>query len=250
MKPAVKHALCWVFGIVFVLAGWEITALVLDTSALPTPTECIPVLVRYLPTLWPDFLTSLYRLVAALLIGVALGAPVGLWLGRSGVADALFSPVVYILYPLPKIVLLPILLVLLGLGNAPKIVLIALTIFFQVVVVMRDAARAIPEATVLSVRSLGASRLQLIRHVILPATLPDLFTTLRVSSGIAIAILFFAESIAGDTGLGYFIMESWGMVNYTRMFAGIIMLALLGILVYVVFDILERRACAWRHAQQ
>ena len=246
MKPALKHALCWVFGIAFVLLGWEVTALLLDTSALPTPQATIPVFAKYAAAMLPDFLTSLYRLVAALAIGVALGAPLGLALGRSPKANALFAPVVYILYPLPKIVLLPILLVLLGLADAPKIVLIALTIFFQVVVVMRDAALAIPEATVVSVRSLGASRAQVWRHVILPATLPDLFTTLRVSSGIAIAILFFAESIAGSTGLGYFIMESWGMVNYPRMFAGIIALALLGVIVYLVFDILERRACAWR----
>lgn len=240
MPHGVKLALCWVFGIAFVLAGWEITALLLNTSALPTPVATIPVFAAYAAALWPDFLISLYRLAASLAIGTVLGAPLGLALGRSPKLDALFAPVIYILYPLPKIVLLPILLVLLGLADAPKIVLIALTIFFQVVVVMRDAARAIPEGTVTSVKSLGANRAQLWRHVILPATLPDLFTTLRVSSGIAIAILFFAESIAGSTGLGYFIMESWGMVNYPRMFAGIIALALLGVVVYMLFDILER----------
>lgn len=246
MKPALKHALCWVFGIAFVLAGWEITALILNTTALPTPTATIPVFARYAASLWPDFLISLWRLAASLALGCAFGVPIGLALGRSPKADALFAPVIYILYPLPKIVLLPILLVLLGLADAPKIVLISLTIFFQVVVVMRDAARAIPEATVLSVRSLGATHAQLWRHVVLPATLPDLFTTLRVSSGIAIAILFFAESIAGSTGIGYFIMESWGMVNYPRMFAGIIALALLGVLIYALFDILERRCTKWR----
>ena len=246
MSPFVKHLLCWLFGIAFVLAGWEVTALILDTTALPTPIATIPVFLRWARTLWPDFLVSLYRLVASLALGCAFGVPVGLALGRSPRANALFAPVIYILYPLPKIVLLPILLVLLGLADAPKIVLISLTIFFQVVVVMRDAALGIPEATVLSVRSLGATRAQLWRHVVLPATLPDLFTTLRVSSGIAIAILFFAESIAGNTGLGYFIMESWGMVNYPRMFAGIIALAALGVIIYLVFDIAERRACAWR----
>ena len=65
MKPALKHALCWMFGIVFVLAGWEITALVLDTSALPTPVATIPVFAKWAGTLWPDFLISLYRLIFA-----------------------------------------------------------------------------------------------------------------------------------------------------------------------------------------
>ena len=248
MRHTVKGMLCYVFAIVFVLAGWHITALLLGTPALPTPAETVGVFAKFAPALLPDFLTSLGRLAASLAIGVALGAPVGLFLGRSRVAGALFSPVLYILYPLPKIVILPILLVLFGLGGAPKIALVTITVFFQVVVVMRDAAASIPEATLLSVRSLGAGRLDLVRHVVIPATLPELFTTLRVSTSVAIAVLFFSESIAGSTGLGYFIMNSWAMVNYPRMFAGIIALAALGCGVYLLFDACERRLTRWRHA--
>ena len=241
-----KRTLCLVFAVAFVLAGWEVTALLLDTPALPTPQATVSVFLTYAAAMGPGFATSLWRLVLSLVIGTLLGLPIGLALGRCPRADALFGPVLYILYPLPKIVLLPILLVLLGLGGAPKVALVALTVFFQVVVVMRDAARAIPEATVLSVRSLGAGRLDLWRHVVLPATLPELFTTLRVSSAVAIAVLFFAEAIAGSTGIGYFIMESWAMVNYPRMFAGIVALAILGVLVYEAFDLAERRLTRWR----
>ena len=86
------------------------------------------------------------------------------------------------------------------------------------------------------------------RYVVLPATLPELFTTLRVSCAVAIAVLFFSESIAGSTGLGYFIMESWAMVNYPRMFAGIIALGALGVLIYELFDLLERRSTRWRRS--
>ena len=231
----------YAFAIAFVLAGWEITALLLNTPALPTPQDTLPVFAQYAVALWPDFKISLGRIVLALVIGTALALPIGLGLGRSPRVDAYFAPVLYILYPLPKIVLLPILLVLLGLGGAPKIALVALTVFFQVIVVMRDAARAISPQMVLSVRALGGSTLDVWRHVVIPATLPDLFTSLRVSSAVAIAVLFFAEAIAGSTGLGYFIMESWAMVNYPRMFAGIIALAILGVLIYEVFDVCERR---------
>ena len=248
MPRPYNPVLCMLFAIVFVLAGWEFTALLLNTPALPTPQDTIPIFVRFAPELAPGFAVSLYRVAVSLVIGVSLGLPVGLALGRSPRLDALFSPVLYILYPLPKIVLLPILLVLLGLADAPKIALISLTVFFQVVVVMRDAAKAIPQATLLSVRSLGASRWDEWRHVVLPATLPELFTTLRVSSAVAIAVLFFAEAIAGSTGLGYFIMESWAMVNYPRMFAGIIALGALGVLIYELFDLLERRSTRWRRS--
>lgn len=245
-NSTLTHVLCIAFAVVFVLVGWELTAVLLDTPALPTPAETVPIFVKFAPAIGPSFVVSLYRLLVSLAIGVVLGLPIGLALGRSPKLDMLFAPVLYILYPLPKIVLLPILLVLLGLADAPKIALISLTVFFQVVVVMRDAAKAIPEATVLSVRSLGASRLDVWRHVVLPATLPELFTTLRVSSAVAIAVLFFAEAIAGSTGVGYFIMESWAMVNYPRMFAGIIALAVLGVAIYEAFDIVERRLTRWR----
>ena len=243
------HVLCFLFAIAFVLAGWQVTAMLLDTPALPAPAETVEILIRFAPDIAPSFFVSLYRLLVSLVIGVVLGAPIGLALGRSRRADMLFAPVLYILYPLPKIVLLPILLVLLGLADAPKIALISLTVFFQVVVVMRDAAKAIPEQTALSVRSLGGSRFDVWRHVILPSTLPELFTTLRVSSAVAIAVLFFAEAIAGSTGIGYFIMESWARVNYPRMFAGIIALGFMGVCFYEAFDIAERRLTRWRKAQ-
>lgn len=245
-RMILKRVGCYLFAIAFVLAGWHITAVLLQTPALPTPAKTIPVFAQYAVSMWPDFLISLERVTLALLIAAVLGVPCGLALGRSPRLDALFGPVLYIMYPLPKIVLLPILLVLLGLGGAPKIALIALTIFFQIVVVMRDAAKSLPEQMIESVRSLGGSRWDVWRHVIIPAATPDLFTTLRVSSGIAIAILFFAEAIVGSTGLGHFIMESWSMVNYPRMFAGIIAFALLGVILYAVFDIVERRLTRWK----
>ena len=246
MSPLVKRVLCYAFGIAFVLVAWELGALALNTPAFPTPQETVPVFCQHAESLWPDFCISLHRVGFSLVVGTVFGLPLGLALGRSPRADQLFAPVLYILYPLPKIVILPILLVLLGLGGTPKIVLITLTIFFQVVMVMRDAAKAVPEQTLLSVRSLGAGKWDEWRYVVLPATLPQLFTTLRVSTAIAIAVLFFAESIAGSTGVGYFIMNSWAMVDYPRMFAGIIALALLGVAVYVFFDVCERRALRWK----
>jgi NitT/TauT family transport system permease protein len=246
-NPIVRRLVGYLLAIVIILLGWHITALAINSPALPTPLATMPMLARFAPQLIPDFLTSLYRVVVAMAIGTVIAVPVGLAIGRSPRLDAVFAPLLYILYPIPKIVLLPVLLVLLGLADAPKIVLIAITIFFQVLVTVRDAAKAVPEPAVLSVRSLGASRLQVYNHVVVPAALPELFTALRISSGTAVAILFFAEAIAGSTGLGYFIVDSWAMINYPRMFAGIIAMAILGVLLYELFDFIERRLTRWRH---
>ena len=235
-------------ALIIIFIFWHIAAVLINSPALPTPLATIPMLSTYASQLAPDFCVSFYRVVIAMMIGTVIAVPLGLAIGRSPRLDALIAPLLYILYPIPKIVLLPVLLVLLGLADAPKIVLIALTIFFQVLVTVRDAAKAVPDAAITSVRSLGASRLDVYFNVVVPASLPELFTALRISSGTAVAILFFAEAIAGSTGLGYFIVDSWAMINYPRMFAGIIAMALLGVVLYEIFEILERRLTRWRRA--
>ena len=171
-------------------------------------------------------------------------------LGRSPRADAVAAPLVFLTYPVPKVVLLPVLLVLLGLGNTSKITLITLIIFFQILVTARDAARSIPAASVLSVRSLGADMPQIFRHVVAPAALPDIFTALRIGTGTAIAVLFLAESIAGTDGLGYYIVDAWGRIDYGSMFAGILGMALLGVVLYELLDALEGRLCRWTRVER
>ena len=241
-----RKVLGYIFAIVFIIAGWQITSLLVNNPALPGPFDAIPMVAKYFNDIWPAFLISLYRVVVAMIIGTVLAIPLGLVCGRSPKIDAVFAPILYFLYPLPKVVLLPVLIVLLGLADAPKITLIALTIFFQVLVTVRDAAQSVPEESVMSMRSLGAKRLDIYRHVIIPATLPELFTALRISSGTAVAILFFAESIAGSTGLGYFIVDAWALLAYPKMFAGIIAMAGLGVILYELFDIAERKLTRWR----
>ena len=236
----------YLFAVVFIVVGWWLTALALNSPALPTPADTVPMIEKNFDALAPFFWVSTVRVAIALVVGTALAVPIALVCARSKRLDALFAPVLYLLYPIPKVVFLPVLLVLLGLADAPKIVLIALTVFFQVLVAVRDAVRAVPESLVYSARSLGAGKWGVYRHVIIPATLPAVFTALRIGTGTAIAVLFFAEAIAGSTGLGYFIMQSWAMVNYPRMFAGIIALAILGVLFYAVFDLAERAVTRWR----
>ena len=236
----------YAFAVVFIVVGWWATAILVNSPALPTPDKTMEVLTANADKMTPYFLTSTYRVVAGLAIGTLLAVPVAQLCARSRVLDPLFAPTLYLLYPIPKVVLLPILLVLLGLGDAPKVVLIALTVFFQVLVAVRDAVKAAPESALLSIRSLGGSRWHEYVHVIVPATLPAVFTSLRIGVGTAIAVLFIAESFAGSTGLGYFIVFEWGKLNYPAMFAGVIALAFLGLVLYAIFDLAERALTRWK----
>jgi ABC-type nitrate/sulfonate/bicarbonate transport system permease component len=134
----------------------------------------------------------------------------------------------------------------LGIGNVSKVFIIALILFFQILVVVRDQASNLRPELIASVRSLGAGRRAIFRFVYLPASLPAVLTSLRVSIGTAIAVLFFAESFATSSGLGYYIIvETWGRLAYAQMYAGVLAMSLLGLSLYFVVDWLQRRLCPW-----
>lgn len=248
MSGVVRRVAGYAGAIVLLLAGWQAASWVLASPALPGPVVALGDLWRLRASLLSETGVSAWRVAAAVLLGIAVGAPAGLALGRSPGADAVLAPLVFLSYPVPKVVFLPVLFVLLGIGDASKITLITLIVFFQVLVTARDAARAIPVASVLSVRSLGADPWQVFRHVVVPAALPEIFTALRISTGTAIAVLFFSESVAGSSGLGYYIIDAWGRVAYGEMFAGIIAMALLGVVLYELIEALELRVCRWTRA--
>jgi ABC-type nitrate/sulfonate/bicarbonate transport system permease component len=249
VTSAARKLLGYVLAAGILFGGWHLLSAAIRSPALPGPALALGEFARLFPgELAPHLLVSARRVVASMAAGVLLAGPLGLLIGRSRRLDAVAAPLIFLSYPIPKVVFLPVLLVLLGIGDLSKVALITLIVFFQILVTARDAARSIPAASVLSVRSLGAGRWQVFRHVIFPAALPDVFTALRISTGTAIAVLFFSESVAGSSGLGYYILDAWGRIAYSEMFAGILAMALLGVILYEILQALESRLCRWTRA--
>lgn len=236
-------------GILGLTIIWQIAALLLDNPILPSPLEVGAVFISEIGSgLALHFLVSLWRVLASVALAVAVAAPLGLVLGQSKQLDRIISPIVYVLYPIPKIVFLPIILLFLGVGDVPKIFIIFLILFFQILVLVRDSARSIEPKTLLSVRSLGAGRRALFRYVYLPASLPAILTALRQSVGTAVAVLYIAELFATQRGLGYYIYLSGNtLFNYPAMYAGIVAMSLLGLGMYFTVDWLEKRLCPWQY---
>jgi NitT/TauT family transport system permease protein len=136
-----------------------------------------------------------------------------------------------------------------GLGDTPKIVIIFLILFFQILVLVRDQAASLRPELIQSVRSLGAGRRAIFRFVYLPASLPAILTALRQSVGTAVAVLYIAELYATQKGLGYYIyLNGSTLLNYPAMYAGIVAMSLLGLGLYFTVDWLERRICPWQFA--
>lgn len=229
------------------LIVWQLASLLLDSPVLPPPLLVLAALAKQAPrNLGKHFLASTARVMASTMLAAATATPLGLVMGQSARINRLLSPVIYLLYPIPKIVFLPIVLLLLGIGDTSKIFIIAIIQFFQVLVVVRDEAANLRPELIDSVRSLGAGRRALLRFVYLPASLPAVLTALRVSVGTAVAVLFFAESFATTLGLGYYIfVETWTRLAYAEMYAGVLAMSALGLGMYFLIDGLERRLCRY-----
>ncbi len=248
LKKTLQQLIEYFLAIIFLGLVWHLLAVWVNKPILPTPLLAWQkFLLLWQQSLWQHFLVSSWRVLASLLISMLTAVPLGLFLGRAARVDRFLAPILYILYPIPKSVFLPLIIVFLGLGDTPKIFLISIILFFQILVAARDAAKGVPQQSLYSMQSLGANQWQIYRHVIWPSSLPKVLTSLRISIGTAIAVLFLAESFASETGLGYLIMSAWGRQEPGEMFAAIMGMALLGFASYILVDLLEKTWCRWQH---
>ncbi len=230
------------------LLVWQIFAMIVNLPILPAPIKVFSVLIRELRhDLLNHFIFSLWRVVAGMALSVLVAVPVGLAIGGSKELNRWFSPLIYLLYPIPKVVFVPVVILFLGIGDVAKIAIMFLILFFQIVVLVRDQAAGLPPQLIQSLHSLGAGRRALFRFVYLPASLPAILTALRQSIGTAVAVLYITELSATKYGLGYYIYYNGStLLDYPAMYAGVVAMSLLGLGMYFTVDWLERRWCPWK----
>lgn len=240
-----RDAFLAALGLLFL---WQIAAMVVNLPILPAPFKVFRVLVQELQKgLVNHFVYSLWRVFAGMVLSVSVAAPVGLAIGGSKKLNALFSPLIYLLYPIPKVVFVPVVILFLGIGDTAKITIMFLILFFQIVVLVRDQAAGLASQLIQSLRSLGAGRRALFRFVYLPASLPAILTALRQSIGTAVAVLYITELSATKYGLGYYIYYNGStLLDYPAMYAGVVAMSLLGLGMYFSVDWLEQKWCPWK----
>jgi NitT/TauT family transport system permease protein len=245
MKIQKRHLL---LAILALIAIWQLFSWIINRPILPSPIVVGQVFIIELQAgLIGHFLASLRRVLASTALAILIAAPLGLILGQSKRLNQVISPVIYLVYPIPKVVLVPIILLILGIGDLPKIAIIFLILFFQILVLVRDQAAGLRPELIQSVRSIGAGRRALYRFVYIPASLPAVLTALRQSIGTAVAVLYIAELFATQQGLGYYIfLNGSTLFNYPAMYAGVVAMSILGLGLYFSVDWLESRFCNWQ----
>ncbi len=244
----------FVYYACFILGGfalfniiWWITAYVLQLNALPMPQTVYGAWEKALSGgLWPHLAASMGRAVASLALALSIALLLGIPMGCNPKVDRLLGPLLYLSYPVPKLALLPVVMLLLGIGEASKITIIVLIIVFQLALAIRDAVRAVPDEDYALLTSLKANFWEKLRHIILPATLPAVFSSLRISIGIVFSALFFTETFGTDKGLGFYITDNQMRLDYALMYFGIIVLSLGALILFLLVDLADRILCRWR----
>ena len=221
-----------------VLGAWQFSGTFgwVDALLLPPPSEVLrttgELLVagyRQVP-LWQHLLISVLRALAAFVVAIAIGIPVGLSMGLSPTVCAVFDPFVQFLRPLPKIALIPLVIVWFGIGEGAKFFLIFISSFLSIVVGAAAAVAGVSQGRLRAALSLGASRLQLYRYVVLPDALPEIFTSVRLSIGIGWTSLIAAEMVAATSGIGWMVINAGGYLRTDVVLLGIFLLGSVGYL--------------------
>jgi NitT/TauT family transport system permease protein len=225
---------------------WQIAAILLGSPLLPAFTEVVLNLATS-EGLFKHLFYSLLRIIIGLALSAAAGVPLGIIAGIKTEAGRFISIPAYLLHPIPKTLFIPIIVLISGIGEVSKILLVSLSLIFHIILSTRDAVRAVPEQYYTSVKALGGGKTASVRYVTIPAALPGLFSTLRVSMGIAVAVLFFAEYFGTEYGMGFYIMDARTRINFTDLYSGILALSMMMLLLFRLLSLSESLICRWRN---
>ncbi len=248
-----KQALISASAVFLFMFVWQLSGSLrwVDPLLLPPPSEILTTAGELLASgyrqtpLWEHFLISTGRALAAFVAAIITGVPLGLAMGLSPTLAAVFDPFVQFLRPLPKIALIPLVIVWFGIGEGAKFFLIFISSFLSIVVGAAAAVIGVSQARLRAAQTLGASQRQLFSYVVLPNALPELFTTVRLSIGIGWTSLIAAEMVAANSGLGWMVINAGSYLRTDVVLLGIVLLGLTGYFFDWALVRLQRRFAPW-----
>ena len=248
-----KHLRLSLLAVLAALALWAVVTETgfVEKKILPSPGDIavqavVLVSQGYIGTpLHQHVLASLGRTFLGFVIGASLAVPLGLALGYSERLNALFTPFLSALRPIPVIAYIPLVILWFGIGEFSKILLISLTSFLYITVNAAAGVRSVAADLIRAAQSLGVNERQLFLHVILPESLPYIFAGLRIGAAVSWAVVVAAELVAAQSGVGYMIMDAATFFRIPVVYVGIILIGMIGFAIERVIVALERRFVHW-----
>jgi len=222
--------------------GW------ISPLTLPRPSDVIKTFGDLWTTglLWKHLAPSISRLIVGGAIGVTAGISLGLMIGLFSYARAGMVPLIAAIFPIPKIALLPLFVIWFGIDEGSKYALIAFGTFTPTVVATYGAVDNVDRTLIRMAQSFGLSWRSIVAKIVLPGGMPGILSGLRISLAIAIILLVAAEMLGAEYGIGAYILEAGALYDLERLFAGVVILSVLGVCVSAAIGLIERRVLRWR----
>ncbi|WP_350023484.1 taurine ABC transporter permease TauC [Pseudomonas protegens] len=241
--------------VVLLALWWAVTATgLIEPLFLPPPSAVLQkgwllATSGYMDsTLWQHLAASLQRIGLALGFAVLTAIPVGIAIGANRIARGVLDPLIEFYRPIPPLAYLPLIVIWCGIGELSKVLLIYLAIFAPIAIATATGVRTVDPAKLRAAQSLGATRAQLIRHVILPSALPDILTGVRIGLGVGWSTLVAAELIAATSGLGFMVQSAAQFLVTDVVVLGILVIALIAFAMEMGLRALQRKLVPW-HGQ-
>lgn len=237
-----------VFAVLILLAEWGTRSGVISALTLPRPSDVLLTFQELYQSglLFKHLVPSLTRLVIGAAIGATLGIGLGVLIGLFSLVRAGLVPLVAAIFPIPKIALLPLFVIWFGIDEASKYALIAFGTFTPTVVATYAAVDNVDRGLIRMGQSFGLSWRSVVGKIVLPGAMPGILSGLRISLTIAIILLVAAEMLGAEYGIGAYILEAGSLYDLERLFAGVVILSLLGVAVSSGVAAIERRVLRWR----
>ncbi|MDB5648933.1 MAG: putative taurine transport system permease protein [Hyphomicrobiales bacterium] len=238
---------------VFLLLIWEIAAQAgfIDVRFFPAPSKIFDQLIVLAKngSLWINFWASMQRLIWGFLFGGVPALILGVTMGLNRTLRMVVEPLISATYPIPKSAILPLVLLICGLGEASKIVMVAIGIFYPIVINSMAGVLEINKIHFDVSRNFGASRWQVFRTVALPGAMPLILTGVRLGIGLGLVLISLAEIVGAKSGLGYMMWNAWEILSVETMYVGLLVIAILGIAFSLAITELERFIVPWKRGR-
>ncbi|HEY2534617.1 MAG TPA: ABC transporter permease [Xanthobacteraceae bacterium] len=245
-----RERLLYLISPVGLLLIWQVLVMLGfgDRRFIPTPSD---IAVRFWQLtvsgeLAVNLLATLWRVAAGFLIGAVPAIAIGLAMAMSRAVRIFCDPLIAALFPIPKVALMPLLLLAFGFGDASKIAVVAIGVFFPVIVNTYAGAANIEGIYWDVARNYGASAFVMFTRIVLFGALPMIFAGLRIAVAVAFIVLVAAEFVSTKVGIGYMIWNSWELLQVDSMFVGIVVIGLLGLVTSALLQEIERKVVPWK----
>ena len=239
----------WI-ALVLVLGLWQLAGSAgwVNPLFLPPPSAIALAIWKLALSgaLWNHVSASVVRIGAGWILGTMAGVAVGFAIGLSSLARGVGITFISALFPIPKIALLPLLILWLGIGEEPKIATIALGVFFSTAISVYSGVDAVPRNLIRMAQSFGVPFASIVRRVIWPGALPSILAGFRISASVALLLVVSAEMIGAQFGIGAFVLQAGNLMQTDQLLAGVVVLSLFGLAVGKLINLLETRLLHWR----